>query len=110
MTTSIENSRFITYPSLVDKSSNHTVVIIDASEEDIEDIGLFCKLSDKNYDIYLYRGDLNDLEWLSYISDRADSMLLKDDSKVTTTAKHQKFGQSSEQTSPLEYFQKYDLC
>lgn len=95
---------------MVDKSSNHTVVIVDATEEDVEDIGLFCKLSNKNYDIYLYRGDLNDLEWLNYISDRADSMLIKDNSQVTTTAKHQKFGEISKQTTPLEYFQKYDLC
>lgn len=109
MTTSTENSRFITYPSVVDKSNNHTVVLVDASEEDIEDIGLFCKLSNKNYDIYLYRGDSYDLEWLNHVSKRADNMLIKDNSQVSTTANHQKFGSNSKQVSPLEYFQNYDL-
>jgi len=79
----LTNSRFITHPSLVDKSTSHTVLVVDATEDDIENIGLFCKASNKNYDVYLYRYELDDLEWLNSILKRTDTVLQKTASSVT---------------------------
>ena len=78
----LTNSRFITHPSLVDKSSNRTVLVVDATEDDVENIGLFCKVSNKNYDVYLYRIELNDEKWLNSILAVTDSILQKETSSV----------------------------
>lgn len=104
------NSRIITYPDTVEKSSNHTVILIDAAIEDIARCGLFCATSQKDYDIYLYRSDLNDLQWLAAVSQRVDRVLLNETSQVTI--KHDprlvKIGEHQEIPDALEYFTTYD--
>lgn len=97
------NSRFITYPSTVEKSTNHIVVLIDASQDDIERIGIFLAVSQQNFDVYLYRGDLYDLEWLNYVSADAELILINDTSQVKVTPTSIRY-----QTNPLEYFQKIE--
>jgi len=105
-----QNSRFITYPSLVDKSENHTVTIVDATPDDIENIGFFLKSTDKNFDVYLYRGDLNDLEYLSHASDNSDHILVSSASQVTITnaTNVTTFGQGANLNNPLKYFKDFD--
>jgi hypothetical protein len=90
------NSRFITYPSIEPKSSNsHTVLIIDADNEDVINIGMFCKASTKNYDIYLYKQDIDDPNWLSNINASLDCTLIKDTTNVQVN-------------NLLDYFQNFD--
>ena len=101
-------SRFITYPSTVEKESNHTVVLIDAVEEDIERIGLFLKTSQQDFDVYLYRGDLYDLEWLNYIGQQSDVYLINDASQVKVAPDSLRYGADQELTNPLDYFQKIE--
>lgn len=104
------NSRFITHPDTVYPDGNHSVVLVDASTDDIENIGYFCKVSNKNYDIYLYRGDLGDLQWLSAITNLADQVLVNETSLVTITPPERltKFGSSQQLEDPLAYFQNFD--
>ena len=102
------NSRFITYPSTVEKSTNHTVVLIDAVEEDIERIGLFLKTSQQDFDVYLYRGDLYDLEWLNYIGNEADVYLIHDTSQVKVSHDSLRYGPGLDLPNPLSYFQKIE--
>lgn len=103
------NSRFITYPSIVEKSNNHTVILIDANESDIEDIGYYCKVSDTNYDIYLYRGDTDDLQWLSHVSQLADYVLISESSNITSPSSNlAKFGNQQTIPAPLDYFLQHD--
>jgi hypothetical protein len=102
----LSNSRFITYPSIVEKTNNHTVVLIDANEVDIENVGLFCKVSNKNYDIYLCRSDA-DLAWVSDISVLADMMLINQ-SNNKNIPNSIKFGKDCEVVDPLAYFQNFD--
>lgn len=104
------NSRFITYPSTVEKESNTTIVLVDADMDDIASIGSFCQTSHKNYDIYLYKHDLDDLQWLSLVSNLADKVLLNEQSKVTilNLAQLSKFGSQQEINTPLEYLQQID--
>ena len=103
-------SRFITYPSTVEKSQDHTVVLIDADVNDIEKVGLFCKISKKDYDIYLYRGDLDDLEYLNFVVDCAEAVLIHEDSEVyiKNCKKMAKIGNHQEIVNALDYFLTYD--
>jgi hypothetical protein len=104
------NSRIITHPSIVEKQSNNTVVLIDASVEDVENIGLFCQVSNKDHDIYLYKQDVDDLIWLSDITNTADCILIAEDSKVPVTNVSQihQYGKNQRLNTPLAYFQEVD--
>jgi len=101
-------SRFITYPSTVNKENN-TVVLIDADVDDVERIGLFCKTSKRDHDIYLYRGDLHDLEWLNSICKQADVILINDVSQVTIQNSNSAIRYGNQQMpNPLVYFQTFE--
>lgn len=105
----LTNSRFITYPSTVDDHADHTIVLIDSDISDIENIGLFCKVSNLNYDLYLYKHDINDLEWLSTIVDRSTAVLINENSSVTITGQDTiMFGPAQQYTTPLDYIQTLD--
>lgn len=95
------NSRFITYPSVVEKSSNETVAVIDANEKDIEQLGLFCKTSLNDYDIYLYRHE-NDKKWLDNFSQNIDKWLINGQSDVIIDSRSVIKFESSEEL--LTYF------
>lgn len=103
-------SRFITYPSIEPRSQDHTIVLIDASTSDIENVGLFCKTSFKEYDIYLYRSDLDDLNWLSSAVANSDMVLINETSTVYINNHDNltKFGPNEPLLDPLVYFQNYD--
>jgi hypothetical protein len=104
------NSRIITHPSTVEKQTNFTVVLIDASVEEVENITLFCQVSRQNYDIYLYKQDLNNLQWLDAILQLADHILISQNSLVTVNNVNQisKFGLDQQLNTPLAYFQQVD--
>lgn len=103
-------SRVITYPSTVEKSSNTTVVIIDASVQDVAEITAFCQSSNKEYDIYLYKHDLDDVQWLSIIAQLSDVVLVNQQTKVTIENVDQiaLFGLAQQLNTPLAYFQQVD--
>jgi hypothetical protein len=96
-------SRFITYPSVVDKSNNHTVILIDASAEQLIRLERFLKISTVDFDVYLYQGENYDLEWLNYVHKSADHVLINDDSQVKVTDAERY------STEPLDYFEQYEL-
>lgn len=101
-------SQFITYPDLINSPKNHPVLIIDANQYQIEDIGLFCKVADETFDIYLYRHEVDDLQWLNEVSQRVSTILLSSDSKVTVSLDNViMFGNNTELMNPLGYFQQY---
>jgi hypothetical protein len=104
------NSRIITHPSIVEKQSNFTVVLIDATVEEVENITMFCQVSDQDYDIYLYKQDLNDLQWLDTIVRLADHTLINQTSSVAVAETNQisKFGLDQQLNTPLAYFQQVD--
>jgi hypothetical protein len=106
------NSRFITYPSIEPKSSNsHTVLIINADVEDVINIGMFCKVSSKNYDVYLYKQDVDDLAWLSHINANLDCTLIKEPSTivVSTSDNVYRVGKDQSINNLLDYFQNVDV-
>lgn len=103
------NSRLITYPSQVEKK-NHTVLIVDIDNADIENIGLFCMSSQKDYDIYLYDEEIQDLSWLAAVSQNIDHALINSKSKVEISGiDHMTvYGDSNAINSPLKYFIDFD--
>jgi len=102
-------TRFITYPDIVDKESNHTVTIVDATVNEIEDLAFFCKVCEKDYDVYLYREDIDDLNWLGQITVNSDKILVNDSSKVRVPNNNiELFGKFRQTKSPIDYFQKVD--
>lgn len=103
----LTNSRFITYPDLVEKTTSHTIMLIDPTESEIEDVGLFCRASNLNYDIYLYNGQVDDLPWLSSATDQCDSVLINNNSRVKSNSA-KRYGADQEIISPLAYIQKLD--
>ena len=104
------NSQLITYPSRVVKNTNHTVVIVDADVDQLADIGMFCSVSEKNYDIYIYSGKSHDLEWLSGVSTEADYILVNEASEVSikNVENQTKFGATQNLINPLTYFETFD--
>jgi len=102
-------TRFITYPDIVDKESNHTVTIIDATVNEIEDLAFFCKVCEKDYDVYLYKQDLDDLNWLGQIAINSDKILVNEESTVKVPNNNiELFGKFRQIKSPIDYFQKVD--
>jgi hypothetical protein len=96
-------SRFITYPSTVEKSNNHTVILIDATAEELVRLERFLQISKINFDVYLYKGEYYDLEWLNHISNLADHILIKNDSQVRVTDAERYT------TEPLVYFEQFEV-
>jgi len=80
------DSRFITYPDILPKSLNHTVLLVDADLDDVANLATFCGVSQQNYDIYLYKGGTGDLEWLNHLNTNLDKIFIKDSSQVSITA------------------------
>lgn len=82
---STQPSRFITYPDVITKSNNHTVLLIDADLDDVANLATFCSLSRLDYDIYLYKGNQGDLEWLSHLASRLDKTFIRSGSTVNAS-------------------------
>ncbi len=68
-------SNFITPPDFVNEDK-HTVTVIDATETDIELLTKIAKVTNEDYNIYLYNSNMQDLEWLSTAMDRSDSVIV----------------------------------
>lgn len=100
----MNNSRFITYPSTVETNSNHRVVLIDATEQELTQLERFLQTSEENFDVYIYSGDSYDLEWLNYASSDAKLILINDASQVRVTPTGIRY-----QGNLLEYFERIEL-
>lgn len=100
----MNNSRFITYPSVVDLNSNHKVILIDATPEELVHLERFLQTSITNFDVYLYEGNIGDLEWLNYVSYDAALTLINDSSQVKITPNSTRY-----QDNLLEHFEHIEL-
>jgi hypothetical protein len=99
----MNNSRFITCPSTVEAGSNHKVVVIDAVEQELEQLRRFLQTSEANFDVYLYSGEDYDLEWLNYISTDSELILINDPSQVRVTPTGVRY-----QDDLIDYFEQIE--
>lgn len=81
----MNTSRFITYPSTVESNTNHKIIVVDATAQELAKLERFLQTSQTNFDVYLYTGDSYDLEWLNYVSTDAKLTLINDASQVKIT-------------------------
>lgn len=99
----MNNSRFVTYPSTVESNTNHKVVVIDATEQELGQLERFLQTSRENFDVYLYKGDSYDLEWLNYASTDAELILINDSSQVKITPSGIRY-----HSDLIDYFEKIE--
>ena len=99
----MNNSRFITYPSTVEAELNHRVVLIDATEQELTQLERFLQTSRENFDVYLYKGDSYDLEWLNYVSTDSELILINDSSQVKITPSSIRY-----QDDLIDYFEQIE--
>jgi len=100
----MNTSRFVTYPSTVETCSNHRVVLIDATEQEITQLERFLQTSEENFDVYIYSGESYDLEWLNHVSSDAELILINDLSQVKVTPTGIRY-----QGNLLEHFERIEL-
>ena len=100
----MNTSRFVTYPSTVETNSNHRVVLIDATEQELTQLERFLQTSEANFDVYIYPSNSYDLEWLNHASTDAELILINDASQVRVTPTGIRY-----QDNLLEYFERIEL-
>ena len=100
----MNTSRFVTYPSTVETNSNHRVVLIDATEQELTQLERFLQTSEENFDVYIYPSENYDLEWLNYASTDAELILINDASQVRVTPTGVRY-----QGNLLAHFEKIEL-
>jgi hypothetical protein len=108
-------SNFITPPDFVDDQL-HTVTVVDATSEEIEILGRMCQGSDEMFNIYLYRSEMNDTNWLKQAIDRSDAVIVNADthnSYVETLCAQEKtfyygantfISKANKIETPIQYF------
>ena len=100
----MNTSRFVTYPSTVETCSNHRVVLIDATEQELTELERFLQTSEENFDVYIYSSESYDLEWLNHVSSDAELILINDLSQVKVTPTGIRY-----QGNLLEHFERIEL-
>jgi|TARA_R110000782_G_scaffold76119_2_gene151570 hypothetical protein len=83
-------SRFITYPDVVTVDpEHHKILVVGATAHELVQMERFMSTSTLDFDVYLYKGDEHDLEWLSNISTHDNKVpltLIKEGSVVSVTS------------------------
>lgn len=92
------HSNFITPPDLIE-----SILVVDATEEEIKACAESCKAAGKPYNVYFYNYAMKDYNWLSNILQRVDYTLVAEGSDVPLL-ESTKFGPNSEFKGPADYF------
>ena len=102
-----QNSRFITYPSTVEKT-RHTVLVVDIKPVDFIVLTEFLQKSEQDFDVYLYDGVSHDLEWLNHVSKECDDVLIDTASqvKISPGDTNIRYGEGLEYQTLSHYFTK----
>jgi hypothetical protein len=79
-------TNFITPPDFVE-DKNHTILLIDVDPVDVETLAYLCAGHDESFNVYLYKQDLNNLEWLSDAAHIADTILINTEANSLSTIK-----------------------
>ena len=106
MTTPTE-SRFITHPTVLEKSmTSHTVILVDPYELETKALTIFLQSCPLNFDVYFYTGETHDLEWLNEITKSADTVLINSVSQVSATSAV-RYGEGLDLPSCVDYFKQF---
>jgi hypothetical protein len=107
-------NQVITPPDLSPDSGG--CLVINASQLEVELLARWLPIAVKDYTVYLYHHDMQEVNWLSQVADRVDTILIS--SQTTDLAplhsvldqynKINWFGDDLKYQSPVEYFIKND--
>lgn len=70
------HSNFITPPDFVDDEPLSTITVVNATLDELELLARMCEGSDVQYNIYLYRSEMNDTDWLRNAIKRSESVIV----------------------------------
>jgi hypothetical protein len=69
------HSNFITPPDFVDEPLT-TVTVINATLDEVELLARMCENTDPQYNMYLYRSEMNDREWLQKAIELSEATII----------------------------------
>ncbi len=114
-------TNFITPPDFV-ANDNHTVVLIDATEQQVNQLAEFCRTAINSYNVYVYRNGMNDIDWLKSAMTQADAFIVNTEPNELSPVKDHIvdsvkswhygpknfLGNSRRIAGPENYFQQYE--
>ena len=100
----INHSRLITYPSIEPASSATKILLIDIKDKELDDVVLFLQANHRDFDVYLYRGETGDLEWLNEVHKFMDATLIQDASQVSISRGAERVGPNQKYSQAVDYF------
>lgn len=68
-------TNFITPPDFVE-DSQHTVLLIDVDPVDVETLAHLCATHDESFNVYLYKEEFEDKQWMGNAAYRADVIII----------------------------------
>lgn len=68
-------SKLVTPPDVV-KGRAYSVVVVDPTLEEVDDLALFLQYSDRQFNVYLYRAEMNDEEWLNKVVEKSNTVIV----------------------------------
>jgi len=95
------HSNFIIPPDYV-----KSVLIINATEEQIQDVALAVQNSGVPYNIYLYDERMDDQGWMLRVYGKADVVLQHEDFLIARMPHTNMFGPTHEFKNPVDFFTK----
>ena len=112
---------FITPPDFV-TNDYLTVVLIDPTEQQVDQLAEFCRTAINSYNVYIYRNGMNDLDWLNHALTAADAFIVNTEPNELSPVKDHIvdspkswhygpknfLGNSRRMASPENYFQQHE--
>ncbi len=95
------HSNFITPPDFI-----RTVLIVNATTEQVEAVAEKIREKDVPYNIYLYSMNMEQPNWLVEVAWTAHAILVCEDTGILRGVPHTTFGPQSEFKNPVDYFTK----
>ena len=71
-------TNFITPPDFVD-DPNHNILLVDTDPVDVETLAFLCAGHDESFNVYLYKADMEQVDWLNAAVERADAVIVNTD-------------------------------
>lgn len=69
------HSNFITPPDFVDEDLP-TITVVNATVDEVELLAKMCENTDPQFNIYLYRSEMNDTDWLNSAVLRSEAVIV----------------------------------
>jgi hypothetical protein len=94
------HSNFITPPDYVE-----SVLIFDATEEEINECYAACEKAERPYNVYFYHEGMDNMTWLLFVVNKVDVALAKRTSNVPMI-EYRIYGEGEEFIKCADYFAK----